>query len=364
MSELQEAIDNFDIVQFLDAEGLDYKLVHGASGEQVNLRECPECGTAKWKVYLNSDSPNLGNCFSGSCQAKFNTFKFVQAVIRGTKSEVAAYIIKSAKESGWRFKRHVEKAVEYEETDCVLPDSLPLPTKDGKNLDYLTARGVSNEMTRYFHLRYCVDGWHKFQKRDGDTGWQKFDDRLIIPIFDLDGKLVTFQGRDLSGESESKYLFPSGLPGTGRYLYNGHNAVGARRIVIGEGAFDVFGLKRAMDSQADLRDVVPIGTFGMHLSAMDSQECNDQLGKFLYLKSRGLKEATMMWDGEPKALLNALNAAELLHGIGIKMRVGLLPKDKDPGEALTSEIVSAMYKAAPFDKLLKLKWKVRNPYGK
>lgn len=365
-SELQEAIENFDMQSFLDAEGLDYKIQHGSSGEQINLRACPVCGTEKWKVYLNSESPNLGNCFSGSCQAKFNTFTFVRAVL-GTENnrEATAYLLKSAKEQGWRYKRTVERAVEMEETECVLPDSIALPTVDGVNLEYLTRRGITDEMTRYFHLRYCEFGWHNFTKSDGEQGGQKFDDRLIIPIFDLDGTLVTFQGRDLSGTSDRKYLFPSGLPGTGRFLYNGHNAMGAKRIALGEGAFDVYGLFSAFQTQADLRDVMPVGTFGMHLSALDAKECNDQLGKLLVLKGRGLEEVTIVWDGEPKAYLNAINAAEVINKfVGVKVRIAQLPAGRDPGEATVPEIVSAFYKAQPYTRILKAQAMIKNPYGK
>ncbi len=86
---------------------------------------------------------------------------------------------------------------------------------------------------------------------------QKGERRLLIPVYDLDGKLVTFQGRDIIGDQDAKYLFPPALPGTGRFLYNGHNAVRARRIAMGEGAFDVFSLKAAIDGESDLRDIVP-----------------------------------------------------------------------------------------------------------
>jgi DNA primase len=357
--ELNELLERVDLEFFLDFEGIDYKATTGHSGEQFNVRECPVCGASKWKVYLNADT-GLGNCFSGSCQATFNKFSFIKAHIgAGGPREVEDHLKSLARELGWRPKRKIEYAVQ-EETACKLPASIELPTEDGQNLLYLEKRGFDAEIARYFHLRYCHEGFHVYKKPDGTNGVQNFSGRVIIPVYDLDGDLVTYQGRDVTGDSEKKYLFPSALPGTGRFIYNGHNANHARRIVIAEGAFDVAAVKRALDQAEDLRDVVPVGTFGKHLSASSSG--NDQYGRFMRLAQTGLQEAVIMWDGEAKVIKDAIKAGELLMRVGIAIRIALLPPGKDPADVDVATVQRCYREAVPLTPRQIVKWRLKPPY--
>jgi len=199
-----------------------------------------------------------------------------------------------------------------------LPHSEPLPLDTGENLQYLINRGFNDDTARYFNLRWCEYGWWQYKDIDGENKTQEFSNRIIIPITDLDGTVKTFQGRDITGRSDRKYLFPKLLPGTGRYLFNGHNVVATDHVVIGEGVFDVAAIKMALDEDVNLRHIVAVGSFGKHLS-YGSNNGDDQLGRFLELKSRGLKTVTIMWDGEAAALTSALSAAKLLRGIGFSL---------------------------------------------
>lgn len=243
-----------------------------------------------------------------------------------------------------------------------LPASDPLPLEDGSNLQYLEQRGFDGEIARYFDLRWCQFGWWRYRDADGAQQTQNFGNRVLIPVYDLDGILKTFQGRDLTGTSSMKYLFPKELPGTGRYLLNAQNAVATTHVVMGEGAFDVAAIKVAYDQDQDLRDIVPIGSFGKHLS-YGSQTGDDQLGRFLALKARGVKTVTIMWDGEEKALLAALSAAKLLTGAGFVARIALLPYDKDPNEVPGEVVRRAHYAATVWTPTVDVRWRLRNPYA-
>src|SRR5690606_9971530 len=110
---------------------------------------------------------------------------------------------------------------------------------------------------QYFALRFCHKGLWKYRDEVRGNCFVDFSQRIIIPVFDLDGNLVSFQGRDITGKAEKKYLFPNGFASTGEHLYNGHNVQRTARIVVGEGAFDVAATKVALDGDPDLRDVVP-----------------------------------------------------------------------------------------------------------
>lgn len=355
-----EISTELDLEFFFERESLPHKIGRGVSGMQINAKHCPACGDARWRVYLNLET-GLGNCFV--CNEKFNKPKFLHLHFGhgdnewGETKRVAAEILR---EQGWRPRRTVTAYVE--QGDVVLPYSHELPLETGENLLYLEQRGVDGELAKYFHLRWCEFGFWSFTDEDDKKAIQRFDNRVIIPVYDLDGKLMTFQGRDLTGKSDRKYLFPKMLPGTGRFLFNGQNVMMTKEVLVGEGAFDVIAQKRALDEEVALRHVVPIGTFGKHLS-YGAPDGNDQLGRFLKLKGMGVERVTIMWDGEEKALVSALNAAKLLTGVGLVVRIALLPPGKDPNEVLPETIRDAYWKATVWTPKLDVKWRLRNPYS-
>lgn len=357
--ELNELLDKIDIEWVLDREARDYKLAHGHNGEQLNVRECPFCGGDEFKVYINRET-GRGNCFHGSCGRTFNKFSFTRALLGdATVTQVREYLGRLAREYGWRPPRRISVEVETE-VSWKLPDSFPLPI-EGRNLAYLDQRGIHSDLAAYFHLRLCYDGWYNYTKQDGSRGGSYFGQRVIIPVFDLDGTLSTFQGRDISGEAEKKYLFPPGLPGTARFLYNGHNAVGVKRVVVGEGAFDVAAIKAAVDGFEPNRDIVPVGTFGMHLSG-GSEDGNDQMSRFAQLKGRGLREVFIMWDGEKKAFVKALKAGMALRRLGLKVFVCTLPQDRDPNEVDAAVVNRAILDAVEVSPKSLVRLSLQNPY--
>lgn len=352
--ELQEALESIDMEQWLDREGVKYRMTRGARGVQLNIKECPLCGSGNWKVYLNAES-GLGNCFAGDCETKYNKWKFIKASLgAATTRQVVEHVKEVAKEMGWRPVVKASAPV-HMKAELKLPTSYELPIQ-GRNLKYLDNRNITADVAAYFHLRFCKKGWFPYIDGDGEEKYQNYSDRIIIPIFDLDGKLVSFQGRDILGTSERKYLFPPGYSSTGTYLYNGHNAVGAERIVIGEGAFDVMAIKIAMDGESALRDVVPVGSFGKHLSVGSDES---QLGMLVRLKEKGLREVTFMWDGEKQATRDAVRAALEVRKIGLTARIAFLPADKDPNEVAPSVVRECFWKAEALTPMTAAKIKLK-----
>jgi DNA primase len=339
--ELQELLDNLDVEAYLEIQGLDTKKGRSRKGVQLQLKECPFCGNDNWKVYLNAET-GLGNCFV--CNEGINRWKLIRGLqgyppeSKANIAETIQHIRQVSMDLGWRPKRP-EMAVE-EQTMLTIPNSIELPY-DGKNLTYLRDRGITDDTTRYFHLRYCQMGWFPYQF-GGEEKHQKWEERLIIPVYDLDGNMVTFQGRDIQGTADKKYLFPPGLPSTGRHLLNGHNARHAKTIVMGEGAFDVMAIKQALDRDPAARHAVPVGSFGKHLS-MGAGE--DQLEALLKLKAEGLQEIVFMWDAEPEALAAAVKVGHELQRYGLTTRLARLPPGKDPNEVSADVVLAAFFNA-------------------
>ena len=349
--ELSEVLGSIDITAYLDQEGIDYKETSGSSGAQLNLRTCPVCGHSKWKVFLNS-ATGLGNCFSGSCEAKFNKFSFIRAHTGLGGRDLDEHIKASASAIGWRPARKHSVAVERDYSKLKIPTSYEIPIM-GKNLAYLQNRGIGVEIAQYFHLRFCKKGYFVSTNERGRY-YQDYSNRVIIPVHDLDGNLVSFQGRDITGAAEKKYLFPPGFASTGEHLFNGMNVIACEHLVINEGVFDVIATKLALDTEPELRAVVPVGSFGKHLS-------EGQIHKLLTLKERGVKRITIMWDGELKALDDAIKTGLVLVGHGFTVFIAILPEGKDPNEVPASEVLRAFYGATRLtaQSAIKLRMRIR-----
>lgn len=359
---IDEMKEELDIEFFLERESLAYRPTRGVSGMQLNIKTCPNpaCKDERWRTYFGVET-GKGNCFV--CSETFDALRFIHLHFDHADNEWGATFREIGdvlKEQGYRPKREVTVAVDPGEVK--LPSSIELPTEDGANLKYLDDRGFGVDIAKYFHLRYCEFGWWHYRDPDGAAQQQSFGNRVIIPVYDLDGKLVTFQGRDILGTSSMKYLFPKELPGTGRYLLNGQNVIATTEVVMGEGIFDVAATKQALHEDSGLRHIVPIGSFGKHLS-YGSPTGDDQLGAFIKLKKRGVKVVTIMWDGGSKELIAAQNAAKLLTGLGLTVRIALMPAGKDPNEVPPEVTRQAYYKAQVWTPALDIKWRLRSPYA-
>lgn len=347
--ELSEALDQIDMEDYLSSQGIDYKVTPGTSGVQLNVRECPRCGGTGWKVYLNMDT-GYGNCFHGACadEPGFNKFSFINHLLGGNARTTATHVQEYARQVGWQPVR--KTAVMTVNNEVKLPDhyELPVVTPRGEGMpEYLARRGVTAQIAKYFGLLYCVEGGFKYTDHNGKDCVQDYSNRILIPIYNLDGELKTFQGRDITGTADKKYLFPPGLAGSGRYLYNAHNCVGMEEVIMNEGAFDVIATKMAFDHDMNLRRVGQIGSFGKSLSELSDGD--NQTTMLMEMKAHGLKTITMMWDGEPKTIIDSINVGLRLKSLGFRVKIAVLPLMKDPAECSAQEVRECYYRARPLD---------------
>lgn len=351
--ELQELIERFDLELWLDEEGIDYSVKAGSSGEQLNIKTCPRCGGSDRKVFINRDT-GLGNCFHGSCVGEpgFNKFTFVKHYTGESGRVVKSILALQAEEQGWRPKRERQTVKTVIPDNIELPKSIALPHK-GRSLKYLTQRGFTPETVGLLGLRYCQEGYYWYTDFEGKKRRQDYSKRVIIPVYDATGKMVTFQGRDITSTAERKYLFPPQLSSTGRYLYNAHNVTIQTHLIIGEGVFDVAAIHQAI-TQYKLNDIcAAVGSFGIAFSTGPDQ----QLSELEKLVDKGIKSVTFLWDGGVKATGQAFKCAiEIASWLGIDVSVGVLPDNKDPNEVEPSVVIDAIARAKPATKMNYIKY--------
>lgn len=337
--------DQVSVESILDAAGATYRVASGASGAQINVRECPRCGDTRYKVYINRET-GLGNCWvCPPGNNTFNKYSLAQALFRTDKRQTFQKLESLETNARWS----ATPAIHQEQRNIELrpPDSIPLPYQ-GMMPRYLIERGITPQIASYFEVRYCQDG--VFEDATGRR--LDFSQRVIFPIRDVSGKLVSFQGRDVTNQSRMKYLFPPGFSVSGRVLYNAHNATQADVLIVTEGVFDCMAVKQAL-LEVGWSHIEPIASFGKHF-AINRTKYSDQLDVLLTLRRWfGIEDIWFAWDGTPDAQISAVKSMQKLRKAGFKTKLISLPAGSDPNEIPSHQLVDCIHRAVDYsDELL------------
>ena len=213
-----------------------------------------------------------------------------------------------------------------------------LRTEGGKTgYQYLSGRGLSEETMRKFGLGYSDKfggGLYKFLKSKGysderlrESGlfnvderhgmYDKFWNRVIFPIMDVNNRVIGFGGR-VMGDGKPKYL---NSPETkifdkSRNLYGLNIARTTRKkyLILCEGYMDVISMHQAGFTNA----VASLGT------ALTSGHAS--------LLKRYTQEVLLLYDSDEAGIRAALRGIPILRDAGVSSRVVNLKPYKDPDE--------------------------------
>lgn len=209
--------------------------------------------------------------------------------------------------------------------------------KGEQGYQYLTGRGLSEETLRKFGLGYSDKfggGLYQFLKSKGysddrlrESGlfnvderhgmYDKFWNRVIFPIMDVNNRVIGFGGR-VMGDGKPKYL---NSPETkifdkSRNLYGLNVARTTRQkyLILCEGYMDVISMHQAGFTNA----VASLGT------ALTSGHAS--------LLKRYTQEVLLLYDSDEAGVRAALRAIPILREVGLNSRVVNLRPYKDPDE--------------------------------
>lgn len=213
-----------------------------------------------------------------------------------------------------------------------------LRTEKGQTgLDYLKNRGLSEETMRKFGLGYsdrAGGGLYLYLKAKGypddrlrESGlfnvderhgmYDKFWNRVIFPIMDVNNRVIGFGGR-VMGDAKPKYL---NSPETkifdkSRNLYGLNIARTTRKkyLILCEGYMDVISMHQAGFTNA----VASLGT------ALTSGHAS--------LLKRYTQEVLLLYDSDEAGIRAALRGIPILREAGVNSRVVSLKPYKDPDE--------------------------------
>lgn len=308
---------------------------------------CPFHGekTASFSV---SQNKQMFYCFG--CGAGGNVFTFIMNYENFTFPEAVEHL---AKRVGMELPKREYSAEEKRRADR--KTTLMEINKDAANYYYIQRRGeagkiardyfekrqLSPEMLRQFALGFSLpyrDDLYQYLKKKGysdsllkDSGLIQFDEkygghdkfwnRVMFPIQDVNGHVIGFGGRVL-GDGSPKYM---NSPETeifdkSRNLYGLNFARKTRKLymILCEGYMDVISMHQAGFSNA-------VASLGTSLTQGHAK-----------LISRYCREVLLCYDSDGAGVRAALRAIPILKSAGISARVINMRPYKDPDEFIKS----------------------------
>ncbi len=209
---------------------------------------------------------------------------------------------------------------------------------------YLESRGIREETVEALGLGYAPEAWETLRthllarrfepremtaaglvlpRKEGSGEYDRFRDRLIFPIRDVEGRTVAFGGRAL-GDAEPKYMNSPETPAyvKGEHLYGLDRARAAIRreasAIIVEGYLDLAALL-----QAGFDNVV--ATLG---TAMTPHQVR--------LLGRHTERVVVSYDGDAAGSTATVRSLDLLLERGLEVRAVDLPAGQDPDDFVRS----------------------------
>ncbi len=204
-----------------------------------------------------------------------------------------------------------------------------------KAREYLTGRGIGDDIIREFELGYAPPGWSFIHRalpglseadlleagllaaNEKGRIYDRFRDRLLSPIFNHNGRHLAFSGRIL-GAGEPKYLNSKDS-----LIFNKSNVLlglfqnkkairAARRCLLVEGNFDIL----ALASHGIRYAAAPMGTAltAIHVRALKGYA----------------EEVIILFDGDAAGIKAASRAVPIFLSQRLTARVVVLPPEHDP----------------------------------
>jgi DNA primase len=314
-----------------------------------------------------SPSKQMFYCFG--CQAGGNAIKFLMEINKRSFAEVVLDLARQyninvrtlAPEKRQELQRQLTEREQLQEIMAVAVDFyqhvLQQPAGQAA-LAYLQERQLSAETIQDFQLGYAPASWDTLYKylaidkkfpvellaaaglviprKEGGGYFDRFRDRLMIPIWDGRGRAIAFGGRSLNGQDDGpKYLNSPETPlfDKGKTLYGLNLAAPAikqeDRALVVEGYFDVIALHAAGITSA-------VASLGTALSEYQIKQL---------LRFTESKQIVFNFDGD-RAGTNATHkaiesVAELAYRGQVQLKVLNLPAGKDADEFLREQSSAA-----------------------
>ena len=289
-----------------------------------------------------SREKQLYKCFS--CGAGGNVFTFVMEYEDVSFLEAVSIV---ANKIGMSFTSNYQKPKEENEEEYKILSLASLyyqnnlQSKEAKRAkEYLYSRKITDEMIETFHLGLALEGntlgplleKKNYQlntllslgliRRSGTDYYDVFQNRILFPIENPDGKVVAFTGRVYLKDATPKYLNSKEtvLFKKGSVLFNYHRAKEKVRL---------FKKVILVEGNMDAMRMYSMGFYNT-IALMGTSLTKEQIELIRKLRV----PITLMLDNDDAGKVNTFNNGELLENAGLNIDVVRLQKAKDPDEFL------------------------------
>jgi len=299
-----------------------------------------------------SPDKQIFHCFG--CGAGGNVFSFIMRRENMTFPEAVRYLARRANielpEFDSRSASKKEHLLKLHELAAGFYHWGLTESKTGaKARAYLENRGIKAQAIKSYNLGYAQPGWDSFLKYAGKKGYKpgilleaglilersksdgyydRFRDRLIIPVCDSRGRIIAFGAR-VFDDSKPKYVNSPDTPlfRKGNVLFGIHQAREAIRecgeVILGEGYFDVI---------------------KAHQEGVNNIICS-QGTAFTEIQAQVLKRYTdkvvVAFDADQAGLAAALRGLTVFLQKDFEVRMVLMPDGHDPDSYIRSSGVAA-----------------------
>ena len=289
-----------------------------------------------------SQDKQIFNCFV--CHSGGNVFNFIMKYEKISFLEAVKTVAKKVNVP-FEYNNRITKPVNnnkkyndmYKLANIYYQNNLN--TKLAENVvKYLNSRNINSEVIKHFEIGVSFDdnslsklllskNYSKDELVDigllgnkNDFIYDMFKNRIIFPLWDLEGNTVGFSGRIYNSNSESKYINSqeSVIFKKGELLYNYHNALEyskkEKSIIVVEGFMDVIGLYKA----GIYNTVATMGTAITKEQALLIKKLSPNI--------------ILCFDGDKAGEDATILAIKEFEKLGIKPKIIRLPDDLDPDD--------------------------------
>jgi DNA primase len=326
---------------------------------------CLVCGDDKYKLYVNPVK-RLFNCFKCNFKSgNYDVFDFVSATEGITRFQAMGKLIREyaavTPEDGELEKQlmagFAEEEVEslqdrfdsIKTLDSLPKDLVPLTGCNEESepfWNYLVGRGLTPKEIVAIQAHYSPKSFHPVFDSNGKLRGN-LTNRVVVPVYGGQNKLVSWQGRSIDSDDDMKYLTApeSELSKTLWPFVKPHD----KHAVLVEGVYDCLAVRR-------IPGVSAYATFTKKIS----------IDQMLRLRMWGIEEVTLFWDKkDAKREMERAIPELLMHFKKVYvLRLKDWPTNTDAGNMLADSAGTDKLKAALqdrvdiYDALEFAKWKI------
>ena len=347
--EISKIRENANIVDIIESYGIKLE----KKGKDNYLCLCPFHDDHNPNMIV-SEKKQIYKCFGG-CSAGGNVFKFVEDYENVSFIESVKIVAqKSHQDFNFQIKNKYNDSETYTKEYEIMDLSLKffqnnIASNDGKKAkEYLEKRKINENIINNFKigLSFSQNSLKKFLEsknidlelayniglvnKNGIEYFDVFNDRIMIPIFNQNGKLCGYTGRCYLKDEENKYVNSKEtvIYKKSEILFNYYNAKNEinklRELVIVEGNMDAI-----MLCTYGIKNVCAL--MGVNLSSYQID----------FIKKQRLK-VILMLDSDNAGSSATLKVGDALLEKGIDVRVVRLSGCKDPDEYVRKNGVDAL----------------------